>query len=177
MNELFFITGNENKLREARSIFPDIKGLNIDLIEIQSIDSRKIIEHKLNEAKKHHSGSFIVEDTSLELISMKGLPGPLIKFFEKSIGLDGVYKLGEVFGNKAVAKCVIGYFNDNDIKFFEGMIDGIIVSPRGENGFGWDKIFVPDGYDKTFAEISSEEKDSISMRKLAFEKLKEHLKN
>ena len=82
MNELFFITGNENKLREARSIFPDIKGLNIDLIEIQSIDSRKIIEHKLNDAKKHHSGSFIVEDTSLELISMKGLPGPLIKFFE-----------------------------------------------------------------------------------------------
>ena len=86
---------------------------------------------------------------------MKGLPGPLIKFFEKSIGLDGVYKLGEVFGNKAVAKCVIGYFNDNDIKFFEGMIDGIIVSPRGENGFGWDPIFQPSGQNKTLAQIKN----------------------
>ncbi|MEK6948326.1 MAG: non-canonical purine NTP pyrophosphatase [Nanoarchaeota archaeon] len=174
MNELYFITGNENKLREAQSILPNIKGLNIDLIEIQSIDSKKIIEHKLNEAKKHHSGTFIVEDTSLELVSMKGLPGPLVKFFEKSIGLDGISRLSETFGNKAIAKVVIGYFDGSDVNFYEGMINGTIVSPRGDNGFGWDKIFVPEGYYKTFAEMSHEEKNSISMRKIAFEKLKEY---
>ena len=83
--KIYFVPGNENKLNEAKKILPEIEGLNIDLIEIQSIDSQEIIEHKLNEAKKHHSGNFVVEDTSLELVAMKGLPGPLIKFFEKSI--------------------------------------------------------------------------------------------
>jgi non-canonical purine NTP pyrophosphatase (RdgB/HAM1 family) len=177
MNELYFITGNENKLKEAQQILPGIKGLNVDLIEIQSIDSRKIIEHKLNEAKKHHSGIFVVEDSSLSLISMNGLPGPLIKFFEKTVGLEGITKLAETFGNKAIAKNVLGYFDGEKIIFVEGIVEGSIVSPRGENGFGWDKIFMPEGYDKTFAEMTSEEKNKISMRKLAFEKLIEHLDN
>lgn len=172
---LFFITGNENKLREAKQIIGEIEGLNINLIEIQSINPEEIIKHKLDEAKKHHSGRFVVEDTSLYLDGTNGLPGPLIKFFEKSIKLEGIANLASIFGDKATAKVLIGYYDGVEVKFFEGVIKGKIVSPRGENGFGWDKIFQPDNYDRTFAEMSSEEKNKISMRKLAFERLREYL--
>ena len=175
MNKLYFITGNENKLREAREIIGEIESLNINLIEIQSIDAKEIIKHKLNEAKKHHSGNFIVEDTSLIIESMNGLPGPLIKFFEKTIGLNGISKMAKHFGDKAIARVIIGYSSEDKIEFFEGAINGTIVESRGENGFGWDKIFIPEGHTKTFAEMSSEEKNKISMRKIAFEKLKEYL--
>ncbi len=175
MNEIYFITGNEGKIRESRQIFPEIKGLNIDLIEIQSIDSKKIIEHKLNEARKHHSGKLIVEDVSLVIENMNGIPGPLIKFFEKSIGLEGIAKMAENFGSEAIAKVMIGYFDGEKVSFYEGSIKGKIVLPRGSNGFGWDKIFEVEGLGKTFGEMTSEEKNNISMRKIALEKLKEYL--
>jgi len=176
MNKLYFITGNENKLREAKSFIPSIEKLPLDLIEIQSLDAHEIIKHKLEEAKKKHSGNFIVEDTSLHINCLKGLPGPLIKWFEKTIGLEGIVKtVGSYEDKTAVARCIIGLSLNGEIKFFEGSINGTIVDIRGENGFGWDKIFIPDGYDLTFAQMSSEEKNKISHRKLAFEKLKEHL--
>lgn len=176
MGDIYFLTGNENKLKEAREFIPEIQSLTIELTEMQSINPYEIIKHKLNEARKHHKDHLIVEDSSLYLESMNGLPGPLIKWFEKAIKLDGIAKLANLYGNKAIAKCIIGYFDGSSIKFFEGAINGKIVEPRGENGFGWDKIFIPDGYDKTFAEMTSEEKNQISMRKLAFQKLKESMK-
>jgi non-canonical purine NTP pyrophosphatase (RdgB/HAM1 family) len=55
--------------------------------------------------------------------------------------------------------------------FFEGKVKGTVVSPRGANGFGWDVIFVPEGYDKTFGEMSFEEKNRISHRRLVVDKL------
>jgi inosine triphosphate pyrophosphatase len=178
MNQLYFITGNKNKFEEIKEIIPDLERLDMDLAEIQDMDARKIIEHKLKEALLHHRGkNFIVEDTSLCLESLKGLPGPLIKWFLETIGCGGLADIAHASGNnKATARTYIGYArSDGDIYFFDGEIAGTIVPPRGESNFGWDIIFVPDGYKKTFAELGRAEKQKISMRKIAAKKLKEFL--
>ncbi len=174
---LYFITGNKGKLAEVQSILGDVEALDIDLPEIQELDAHKIVRAKLEEALKHQTGEFIVEDTSLYFDALNGLPGPLIKWFLKTIGNDGLYKILENFDNhNAEAKTIIGHADSKgNINFFEGSIKGAIVSPRGQ-GFGWDPIFQPEGYSKTFGELTAEEKNSISMRKIAIEKLKEHLK-
>lgn len=175
--QLYFITGNEDKFREASQIIANLEQLNIDLPEIQHIDARMIIKAKLEEAYKHKQASFIVEDVSLYLDCLKGLPGPLIKWFLKTIGNTGLFELTEKLdNNRAEAKAIVGYArNEAEIEYFEGVIQGTIVSPRGEDGFGWDPIFVPDGHKKSFAEMSEEEKNKLSMRRLALEKLKNYL--
>lgn len=171
------VTGNKGKYEEAKLIIPDLEFKDVDLIEIQSIDSKEIIKHKLDEAKKVLTGNLIVEDNSLYLDCLHGLPGPLIKWFLKTIGNDGLVKMAESFENsKARASVLIGLgMEDGQIEFFEGSIDGEIVRPRGENGFGWDQIFKPTGWEKTFGEMTLDEKNNISMRKIAFQKLKDFL--
>ena len=82
---LYFITGNKNKFEEVKSILPEIEQLDVDLPEIQDIDAQNIIRFKLLEALRHHAGEFIVEDTSLYFDCLKGLPGPLIKWFLETI--------------------------------------------------------------------------------------------
>src|SRR3989338_2600543 len=155
---LYFITGNKGKLTEVQSILGNVEALDIDLPEIQSLDAHEIIKAKLEEAQKHQTGEFIVEDNSLYLEGLNGLPGPLIKWFMKTVGNDGLYKMAEAFGNfNAEAKVIIGYSNtQGEISFFEGNTKGIIVSPRGDGGFGCDPIFQPEGYEKTFGEMSAE---------------------
>lgn len=177
MGNIIFVTGNQGKFEEAKQIIPDLVQQDIDLVEIQEIDPKKVITHKLEEAKKLLSGNLIVEDTSLYLNGLNGLPGPLIKWFMKTIGNDGLFKIANSIGDtKAIAKVVVGFSKENgNIEFFEGAIDGNIVSPRGDNGFGWDPIFQPIGETKTFAEMTQEEKNEISMRKIAFQKLKKHI--
>ena len=173
---LYFITGNKGKLAEVQSILGNVEALDIDLPEIQELDAHKIIKAKLEEAQKHQSGKLIVEDTSLYFEGLNGLPGPLIKWFMKTVDNVGLYKIAESFGNfNAEAKTIIGYSDsNNNISFFEGSIKGTIVSPKGQ-GFGWDPIFQPEGYHQTFGELNAEEKNSFSMRKIALEKLKDFL--
>ncbi len=174
---LFFITGNKNKLAEIQAMIPNVEQLELDLPELQEIDAHEIIKAKLHEARKHHDGEFIVEDTSLYFEGLNGLPGPLIKWFLQSLGHDGLTGLANKIDNtKATAKTIIGYSKDNDsIEFFEGAVEGKIVSSRGEVRFGWDSIFLPDGYEKTYAEMLPEEKNSMSHRHKAVTKLSEHL--
>jgi len=174
---IYFITGNKNKFAEAKKIMPELEQLVIDLPEIQEIDAKKIIQAKLKEALKHKTGEFIVEDTSLYLDCLDGLPGPLIKWFMKTIGGRGIFELAKKYNNfKASAKAYIGYAkNKNDICFFTGEIKGIIVEPKALSTFGWDPIFKPEGFNKTFAEMSKDEKNKISHRRIAFEKLKREI--
>lgn len=174
---LYFITGNKGKLEEVKAIIPEVEQLDIDLPEVQGIDPHEIIKTKLIEATKEYEGSFIVEDTSLYLECLNGLPGPLIKWFIKAMGNEGLWNITEKLGNpKAEAKVIIGYAKSKDvISFYEGCLQGTIVKPRGDNGFGWDPIFQPEGYTKTFAEMTQEEKNEISMRRVAVNKLKEVL--
>lgn len=174
---LYFITGNKNKFAEAKAIIPEIEQLEIDLSEIQDIDSHKIIKAKLIDALNHKEGSFIVEDVSLSLECLNGLPGPLIKWFLMKIGKEGIAELAEKLGNNnAEAKAIIGYAKSKSgIQFFEGSVKGKIVRPAGESGFGFDPIFKPEGSNKTYAEMPVEEKNKISHRRLALNKLKEFL--
>ncbi|MBD3155812.1 MAG: RdgB/HAM1 family non-canonical purine NTP pyrophosphatase [Candidatus Aenigmarchaeota archaeon] len=174
---LYFITGNKGKFEDSKKIFPEIKQLDVDLPEIQDIDSKEIIKEKVKEAFEHVEGEFIVEDTSLSFDCLNGLPGPLIKWFMKTIDNEGLYNIVEKLGkNNAEAKITLGYARSKDgIHYFEGSIKGKIVSPRGEHGFGWDPIFEPEGFTKTLAEMTREEKNSMSMRKIAMEKLKKFL--
>jgi len=174
---LEFITGNANKFAEVKAIIPEVSQIDIDLPEIQEIDAQEIIKFKLLEAFNHRESEFIVEDTSLYLDSMNGLPGPLIKWFLKTIGNEGLVEIANKFENtKASAKTMIGYAKSKEnIFFFEGEVKGTIVSPRGDNGFGWDPIFQPEGSDKTLAEMTMEEKNKISTRKIAIQKLQNFL--
>jgi len=191
VEKLYFITGNKNKFAEIKVIFPEVEQLEIDLDEIQETDAYAIIKHKMKEALKHHSGPFIIEDTSLYINSLNGLPGPLIKWFMQKLGGEGIWRISDSkkIGkdqmetlmdnsneNLAEAKTIIGYAKSaNEIHFFEGSIKGEIVKPSGETKFGWDPIFKPIGYDKTFQQMSREEKNSISMRKIAAQKLKDFI--
>jgi non-canonical purine NTP pyrophosphatase (RdgB/HAM1 family) len=175
---LYFITGNKNKFEEAKAILGEVEQLDIDLPEIQDLNAKNIIKAKLLEALKHKKGEFIVEDTSLYMDCLNGLPGPFIKWFLRSIGNDGLASLAEKLGNdKVEAKTIIGYAGTTgDIHFFEGSIRGRIVVPRGETNFGWDPIFQPDGFDKSFAEMGKGGKNKVSMRRIALDKLKDFLR-
>src|SRR5579875_3449231 len=162
---IFFITGNNDKLREVQALIPDVQHIDLDLPEIQEVDPYRIIAAKLEGARTCRSGAFLVEDTSLALDGMGGLPGPLAKWFVKAIGA------------RATARTIIGYADENgEVRFFEGSLRGRLVPPRGTHGFDWDAIFQPDGSEKTLAEMSQQEKNQCSMRRLAVASLQQYLK-
>ena len=119
----------------------------------------------------------IVEDTSLCFTALGGLPGVYIKWFLKSLGPDGLPRLISDWEDKsAAAVCMFGFTGGEgeEVKIFEGRTLGSIVSPpRGKRDFGWDPVFQPEGFDKTYAEMESETKNSISHRGRALDKLKQ----
>ena len=175
---ILFITGNENKLREAREILSEEKIINenIDLPELQE-EPIKIVEEKTKLAVKMLKKPVIVDDTNLRFNALNGLPGPYIKDFLHGLGREGLYKLLTGFEDKsAEAVALIGYGElGTEVKVFEGKVSGTIVNPRGESNFGWDSIFLPDGHDKTYAEMNAEEKNKISHRRKALLKLRKYL--
>jgi inosine triphosphate pyrophosphatase len=177
---LYFITGNTNKFREISAIISGLKQLNLELDEIQSLDPHAVIEHKLHQAAQHHDGEFIVEDTSLILNCLGGLPGTFIKWFEHTLTVEGIADLALHYpDHSATARVTIGYRDrTGEIHYFVGEQTGEIVAPRGtKNTFGWNSIFQPAGHNLTFAEMSIEEKNAISMRGIAAHKLASHLAN
>ncbi len=183
VRKLKFITSNKGKFEELKSMFENegvkLEMLSLDLPEIQEIDAKKIIKEKLLVAKKMGYRNIIVEDTSLYVSALKGLPGPLIKWFLQALGPKGVFDLIKNAKSKsAKAKTIIGFLDSKGkANFFEGVVLGNVVSPKGKNGFGWDFIFMPKGSKKTFAQMAKEEKGEISMRKKAFLKLIKFLKS
>lgn len=178
-NPIYFVTGNNNKFREAKALVPNLERVEIDLPEEQTLDPQLVISKKLEFAKALHNGPLVVEDTSLYLIGLNGFPGPLIKWMLHAVGNKGIYELCQKIGNReAVAKTVIGYDSGlGDIQFFEGEVTGKIVAPYGNEGFGWDSIFQPDGLSETFAEMGDKYKPEFSMRSKAFKILQEYLDN
>ncbi len=175
-----FVTGNKHKLNEIADFFGpiEIQQVNIDLVEVQSLNAREIIGHKLAEARKQISGAIIVEDTSLylECFGYK-LPGPFIKWFLESIGPQGIANMVQKMGlSKAYAVTLFGYSSSQGkIDFFEGRAEGKIVNPIGDKDFGWGPIFLPDGQTKTYGQMERQEKYALSMRAIAAKKLKEFL--
>ena len=173
----YFVTGSEFKFKEACAVIPELEQLEMDLPEIQDLNPKAVIEAKLEEAAKHHDGDFVVEDTSLSLDALNGFPGTLIKWMLEAVKPEGMYRLAQQAGNQqATARTVIGYRQSGLAPiFFEGVINGRIVTPEGRGGFGFDPIFQPDGFQATFGEMDADQKTQFSMRTEAFKKLKEHL--
>lgn len=171
---LKFATGNENKLREARSILGnDLESVKIDMIEIQDKDMLEVVKHKARDGYIKTGEQIMVEDSSLIIESMNGMPGPFIKWYLEGIGLEGIIAFLRNKNRKAKAVAYVVSYDGLDYTIGYGEISGEITDePRGENGFGWDKIFKPNGSDFTFGEMALEEKNKYSMRKLAFEDFK-----
>lgn len=119
----------------------------------------------------------VVEDTSLHMIALGGLPGPLVKWFLATLGSTGLFELAQKYNEyRAEAKTIVGHLSATwEILLFEGVVPGEIVQPRGTAGHGWDCIFRPSGHELTFAEMSPQEKNAISMRRHCFQQLKEAL--
>lgn len=178
---LTFVTGNAQKLAEIKTIlganFPlDIRSEKIDLPEWQG-DIDEISIKKCQEAAKHVKGGVVVEDTSLCFNALKGLPGPYIKWFLDKLGPEGLHQLLAGWDDKsAEAVCTFAYTEgeDKEVLLFQGKVPGTIVYPRGPRDFGWDPIFQPNGYEKTYAEMPKSEKNQISHRFTALDKLRNH---
>ncbi len=174
---LYYVTGNSIKFREASQIIKGLEWLKLDLEEVQSLDSKEIIRKKLEQVFRYKKGKFIVEDVSFSLDCIGGLPGPLIKWFLKSIGTMGIFEIADRFKNYgAVSSIEVGYAeSESDIHFFDASIKGLVIKPAKNSNSFWDDLFMPTGYTKTFAEMSLKEKNSISHRGLALAKLNQFL--
>lgn len=170
MTHPVFITGNQNKADYlAKTLGVELEHQKIDLDEIQSVDPLAIVEHKVRQAFDIIQKPVLVEDVSLVFTALNGLPGPFIKFFvDSENGLENLCRMLDGFDDRsAYASVVYGYFDGEALEIISGRLNGTIAaSPRGDGGYGWDKIFEPEGYDGlTRAELSPE-KDIESYNKL-----------
>jgi len=169
---MLFLTSNDDKFEEAKSIL-DVKigRKDVDLKEIQAVEIEKVVKHKVNEAYKKLGEPVIVEDTGIFIEDWNRLPGALTKFFMENLGNEKICKMLND-ERKVTAETYVCYRSSNVTKIFKGLVRGKIAKkPRGV-GFGWDPIFIPRGYDKTFGEMDQSKKNSISMRRKALEKFK-----
>jgi len=178
--EILFVTGNLGKVRELQEILKaDVRQLALRLPEVQAINIDDVIKLKAEEAYKQAGKAVLVEDTGLAFDAWKGLPGALIKWFMDTVGSIGICRMLDSEKNRtATAKCTFDLFDGTNHHLFTGEVIGSVpIQPKGEFGFGWDDIFIPVGYQLTFAEMAADEKNNISMRKIAIEKLRVFLEN
>lgn len=189
-DNIVFATNNQHKLHEVRlALGPDFRVLSLD--EIKCFDELPETGNSL-EANAHQKAEYVykkfsttcfADDTGLEVEALNNEPGVFSARYagpqrnnEENIDLL-LYNLKTSTNRKAQFRTVICWINFNETKFFEGIIKGNIIPARkGERGFGYDSVFVPEGYTKTFAEMTMEEKNTLSHRSLAVKKLAEFLK-
>jgi XTP/dITP diphosphohydrolase len=182
---LIFATSNQNKVLEIQKILPkkfNIKSLkdlnyfedipeNETTIEGNAIFKAKYIYEKFNI-------NVFADDTGLEVEALNGEPGVhsaryagTTRNSEKNIK-KLLKNLKNIKNRNARFKTVIALIIDNKLHIFSGIVEGYILdSPKGNNGFGYDPIFCPNGFDKSFAELTLKEKNLISHRSLAMKKL------
>lgn len=173
--KVYFGTTNEGKLKEAREILRlDVIGTPLEIDEVQSLDPEEVAVKKARAYFEKLKKPVFVEDVSLSIESLNNLPGTYIDAFMKKLGNDGIIRI--LHGNKnrkALAQTTVVYISkDGNENIFVGRVYGNISSkPKGE-GFGWDPIFVPNGENKTFGQMSLDEKNKFSMRSEALNKFK-----
>jgi XTP/dITP diphosphohydrolase len=186
---LVFATNNQHKLKEIKSMVPD----SISILSLKDIGCQEELPetsatlkgNALQKAKyvfdKYGMNCF-ADDTGLEIESLNGRPGV---YSARYAGLNSSYDdnvskvLNEMKGienRKAKFKTVIALLTDHEEKCFEGIVEGEITeNRRGDKGFGYDPVFLPSGSDKTFAEMTEAEKNKISHRGRALDKLISYL--
>lgn len=187
--KIVFATHNKNKLQEVQSLMPE----NIILVSLEdigcfdeipetadTIDGNAIL--KADFVKTNYNFDCFADDTGLEVEALNGEPGVYSARYagegkNNEENIDKLLKnLKGSTNRKARFKTVIAV-NLNDHQYlFTGICNGhITTGRRGDKGFGYDAVFQPDGFDKTFAEMTLEEKSAISHRGIAMQNLKEYL--
>ncbi len=188
---LVFATQNINKAREIQALLPDEITIQT-LADIECFDdipeTSKTLEGNASLKSKYVVDNFEVncfaDDTGLEINELNGEPGVYSARYagsEKSADLNMNLVLEKLEGKEdrsARFRTVISLIIDGVEYLFEGIVEGVITeSKSGKEGFGYDPIFKPNGFDRTFSEMSMEEKNTISHRGKAIQKLIEFLKN
>lgn len=189
MKDIIFATHNNNKLIEINELLGDeirLTGLStLDFHDEIPEEFETLEENALQKAQyifNRFNKPCFADDTGLEINALNGKPGVYSARYggTRRNADDNIKKvLREMEGKTdrgARFRTVIAYLDKNERKIFEGIIKGkIITSKRGKSGFGYDPVFIPEGYDITFAEMNLAEKNKISHRALAFNQLKIYL--
>ncbi len=194
--KIIFATNNAHKLSEIR----DILGEQFDILSLSDIGCHDDIPEtadtlegnallKAQYITEHYGMSCFADDTGLEVEALGGAPGIYSARYAGGEGHDSeanmtklLKELGENNNRKARFRTVIALLEVNDGEvtkhLFEGIVNGSIIRERrGTEGFGYDPIFQPDGYQQTFAELGMDIKNTISHRARAVKKLAEFLVN
>lgn len=189
MQQLIFATNNKHKLEEIQHLIKDkfsIKslfdvGINVDIPETHETLEENAIEKALFIYNKYGYNCF-ADDTGLEIDALDGRPGV---YSARYAGIkcsfdDNVNKilkeLGDNKNRKARFRTIIAIVQNGNVKTFEGIVNGAITfDKRGEKGFGYDPVFLPDDYNITFAEMTLDIKNKISHRARALEKFINYL--
>jgi len=179
ITELTYITSHPAKAERLGWYlsFP-VTHQKLDLPEIQSLDPAEVATVKATEAYKQLRKPVLVEDVSIVFEAMGKLPGPLIKWFLSELKVEGLCRLLDGFPTRrASVEVTFALHDGKKVHIFAGKRTGTITDkPRGKELFGTDSIFIPDGWDKTWGEMTEEEEKASSVRRLALEKLTEFLK-
>lgn len=187
--EICFATNNENKIKEIANLLEGkIRLLSLNDIgcEEELPETQKTLEgNSLQKAEyvcQNYQVDCFADDTGLEVIALDGEPGVYSARYagEERDSVKNMQLLIENLMDKEIRKAqfrtVISLCMNGKLKQFEGIVAGSIAENfKGNKGFGYDPIFIPDGYDITFAEMSMEEKNKISHRGIAVRKLVDYL--
>jgi len=187
--QMVFATNNENKLREINHIL----GSSFKLLSLKDLkidddipENEPTLEgnalHKARHIYNIVQRNVFADDTGLEVEMLNGMPGVhSARFAGEAKDSDAnIEKLLSLMGasahRNARFRTVIALIYEGKEFLFEGVVEGKIINEkRGKEGFGYDPVFIPEGKEKTFAEIPLDEKNLISHRARAFEKLREFL--
>ena len=164
---LRFVTTNDEKAAEAQArLLPrTVEQVDYDYVEVQSEDLGDIARRGAQEAFEAlpDDDPVVVDDTGFYIHGLEGFPGPYAAFVDHTLGIERVWELAAALEDRSASfRCAIGYADDAGVEVFEGRVDGRLVPPRGEGGFGYDPIFEYEG--QTFAELSPEAKNEVSHR-------------
>lgn len=174
IEQLYFVTGSQNKFNDYQFLLgkhADLRWARYGLEEPVLVDQAILIRRKVEMARPllPHM-PFFVEQTNLMVRAWKDLPGNVTGLFIDGVGVEGICKMMQPFEDKTASVVTdLGYHAPNgEVSIFRGKLNGIVSpEPRGSQIFGWDAIFIPEGQDRTFAEMPPEQRHTISTRKLA----------
>ncbi|MCS7095312.1 MAG: XTP/dITP diphosphatase [Thaumarchaeota archaeon] len=179
---LKFVTSNEGKWTEVsrllRSLGVECTWVAASLTEVQSDDLSEIAKRAAVEAHGLFGGPLAVEDSGLFVEELRGFPGPYTSYVYRTLGVHGLLKLmSGVRNRRAYFESAVGYVDTHGlVRVFLGRVEGTIAEkPEGFSGFGFDPVFVPEGETRTFAEMSTDEKNLFSHRARALRSLVDHL--
>jgi XTP/dITP diphosphohydrolase len=184
VKELYFITSNKGKFKEVANklIEADVKVIqkNLGYPEIQANSLEDVVNFGVNFILDKFNKPFIIEDAGIFIKKLNDFPGVYSADVFYKIGCNGILRLLEDVKKEREAcfKSVMAYINsDRQIHIFTGECFGMIgFEEVGSNGFGYDPIFIPNGENKTFAEMTIDEKNNLSHRGNSLNKLLEFLK-